>query len=297
MPTETHTPRIAVLIMAHTQPKLLDRLVSGLVTDFDVYLHLDRASGIDTSMFAWRDSVRIVPSRRTFWGSFQVTLAILDLLKAAHRVGYDRYVLISGQDTPIVSNATIRDFYSTNASVDFIMSIPLSSDEIDADIARLTRRYWHAPYRYSGLTARFYWAIEYALELGYRSVLQPKLLGGTFYWGETWFSLRHDTLSSIFDYLHTHPDFMKIFRGSRLAEESFIQTLVRRISPAPNLSESMNTYTDWVRGPTKPRVLDITDVDRIEASGKLFARKIASPSSDSLLKAIETRIGAPSVND
>lgn len=278
------TPRIAILILAHAYPTLLDSLVSRLSTDFDVYLHLDRASDIQTKNFAWGKTVTTVKSRRTYWGSFQCTLAILDLLKTAHARGYDRYVLISGQDVPLVSNQDLIRHFVANAELDFIQSLPLPSPRLNGGIERITRVYWHAPYRHQRLKRLLYNLVEYGLELGYRTVLQPKIIVGKFYWGETWFGLRNSTLSAIFEYLEDNRDFARLFTGSRLGEELFLQTLVRRVSPALTLAEDTITYVDWATGPEKPRVLDESDLPALEKAPHLFARKVHPEKSAALLE-------------
>ena len=280
---EPQAPRIAILILAHAYPTLLDRLITRLSEDFDVYLHLDSASPIKLSGFDWHDKVSLVRSRRTYWGSFQCTRAILDLLSAAQQQGYDRYVLISGQDVPLVSNSEIRSFFAQNADVDFIESLPLPSPVLQGGIERITRVYWHAPYRHQGMRRTFYNLVEYALEIGYRTLLQPKLIVGQFYWGQTWFSLKASTVSAIFAYMEQHPEFLRLFTGSRLGEELFLQTLVRRVQPAPPLGPTTTTFDDWATGPEKPRVLDHTDYEKLIKLPQLFARKVHPEKSKELI--------------
>ena len=102
---------IAILVMAHTEPELLDRLMTRLSASFDVYLHLDKAAPYSLSDFSWSSRVTPVTRRRTYWGAFAVTEAILDLLSTAHNHHYDHYVLISGQDVPLKSNSNITKFF------------------------------------------------------------------------------------------------------------------------------------------------------------------------------------------
>lgn len=283
VPHQTVTPRIAVLVLAHTHPTLLDRLATRLSEDFDVYIHLDRTSKIDLTSFEWRDKVSEVPSRRTYWGSFQCTRAVLDLLSAARQKGYDRYVLISGQHVPLVSNSEISSFFSQNPDLDFIESLPLPSPVLQGGIERISRVYWQAPYRHQGARRWLYNVVEYALELGYRTLLQPKLITGQFYWGQTWFSLKASTVDAIFAYLEKHPDFIRLFTGSRLGEELFLQTLVHRIEPAPQFGPTTTTYDDWITGPEKPRVLDHTDYPTLRGLTQLFARKVDPKKSKKLI--------------
>ena len=287
VPETPRKPRVAILILAHAYPTLLDSLVRRLSPDFDIYLHLDRATDITLESFAWAETVTTVKSRRTYWGSFHCTLAILDLLRTAHARGYDRYVLISGQDVPLVSNSDIVEHFALHPEQDFIQSLPLPSPRLNGGIERITRAYWHAPYRHTGRRRLGYNVVEYGLELGYRTVLQPKIIVGQFYWGETWFGLTHSSVEAIFAYLRENPDFIKLFRGSRLGEELFLQTLVRRVSPKANLAEDTITYVDWKSGPEKPRVLDASDLPSLEKTPHLFARKVHPEKSKELLGELE----------
>lgn len=294
VPASPQKPRVAILILAHAYPTLLDSLVRRLSPDFDVYLHLDRATDITLRDFTWATSVTTVRSRRTYWGSFQCTLAILDLLRKAHAQGYDRYVLISGQDVPLVSNAEIVEHFRNHPERDFIQSLPLPSPRLNGGIERITRVYWHAPYRHTGLRRLVYNIIEYGLELGYRTILQPRIITGQFYWGETWFGLKHSTLEGIFSYMRENPDFARLFRGSRLGEELFLQTLVRRVAPKANLAEDTITYVDWKTGPEKPRVLDASDLTSLRKTPHLFARKVHPEKSKELLRELEQQRSRPS---
>jgi hypothetical protein len=117
--------------------------------------------------------------------------------------------------------------------------------------------------------------VEYALELGYRTVLHAKVLSGKFFWGETWFALTHKTLDKIFDYLTQNPEYFSLFKGSRLGEELFLQTLVRRITPPAILASDTMTYVDWNGGKNgSPKTLTEEDFEVLCSTPHLFARKI-----------------------
>lgn len=275
--------QVAILILAHAYPSLLDRLVRRLISDFDVFLHLDKASKINLPDFNWHNKVTTVKSRRTYWGSFQGTLATLDLLASAHEAGFEHYVFISGQDIPIVSNEAIEEFFSINPGVDFIQSSELDTSPLQGDLDRITRMYWHAPYRYSGWKKFLYNIVEYGLEIGYRTIFQRKIVVGQFFCGAQWFSLTAKTVSLVFEYLDDNPAFLDLFKGSRLAEELFLPTLVRRLESRVDVGRETTSYVDWKTGPEKPRVLDISDLDKLKSTSHLFARKVHPEKSKDLI--------------
>lgn len=270
--------------MAHAYPELLDELVRRLLPDFDVYLHVDKASDLDVQKFDWSGQVTLLKRRRTYWGSFNCTRAVLDFLETAKIGNYSRYVFISGQDIPLVTNREILEFFTENRGVDFIESVPLPSPVLNGGIERITRVYWHAPYRHRGARRAFYNIVEYALEIGYRTFLQPKIIVGEYFWGEAGFSLRHETVAKIFEYLENNTRYIKTFNGSRLGEELFLQTLVKRIDPPAQLAGFTTTYADWKTGPEKPRVLTIDDLAKIQNTHHLFARKVHPEKSKELIE-------------
>jgi len=281
--TDPPAPDVAFLILSHTEPELLDRLVARLSQDFSVYLHIDSAASFRAQDFSWAPRVTSVPSRRTYWGSFECTRAILDLLRTAREGNHSHYVLISGQDLPLKSNADIASFFGTRADTDYVQTIPMPDPSIDGGMERLTRSHWHAFYRYRGLRRLLYQAWELLVAVGYKTVLQEKVLAGEFFRGELWLSLRRPTLDSVFEYLAAHPEYEKVFYASRLSDELFIQTIFGRLQPPESGVYEPTTYVDWHSGPESPRVLDESDVPRLETTDKLFARKISSGKSLALI--------------
>jgi len=280
---------VAVLIMAHAQPELLDKLVSRLSESFDVYLHVDKAAPFSPRDFSWASQVTHVPRRRTYWGAFSVTKAIIDLLTLARARGHKHYILISGQDVPLKSNADIYDFVIGNKGKDFIRTIKMPHPGIQGGMERLTRSYWHAFYRYQGVRRFVYQIVEFLAAVGYRTVFQEKILSGDFYHGETWFTLRAETVDAIVAYMASHPEYVDVFTRSRLGEEIFFQTIIRRLRPDGRDIEDTTTFVDWDMGPESPRIFDISDLGRLSARWELFARKVALPKSEELVNELYLR--------
>lgn len=283
-----HQRPVAVGILAHAFPDLLNQLVAGLLPHFDVYLHVDKASKLDVRQFEWTDQVTLLKRRKTYWGSFNCTRAVLDFLATAKPRNYSRYVFISGQDLPLKTDQEILQFFSKNNDLDFIESFALPSPALHGGLERITRAYWHAPYRHRGARRFFYNVIEYFLEAGYRTLLQPKVLSGKYFWGEAGFALRGETVNKIFEYLEENPGYAKIFKGSRLGEEIFLQTLVKRINPPAKLAGYTTTYADWKTGPEKPRVLTADDLPKLKDTQHLFARKVHPEKSKELIAHFRT---------
>jgi hypothetical protein len=119
--------RIAILITAHNLPHQLDLLMDRLCEAFDVFLHADKWFTYGTNHpRLFRTEMRY----RSYWGSYGQILATLELLKAARKRGaYDRYVLISGQHIPCLSNDEITAFFNLHSATEFTEGWDVNVDE------------------------------------------------------------------------------------------------------------------------------------------------------------------------
>lgn len=265
------------------------KLASRLAEDFSVYVHIDKAAEFDVKQFEIDGVLLSYPRRRTYWGSFECTRAILDLLRLARTNNHSHYILLSGQDVPIRSNADIASFFEENSEWDFARNEKIPFSDIGGGIERITRHYWHAYYRYSGAKRKLYQVAEYMQAASFKFLLPEKILVGSFAWGETWFALRKSTVDKVLSFVEENPSFVRIFRGSRLAEEILIPTILRRLDPSVKTLKRMVTHVDWETGPETPRVLDHNDIETVLETGQLFARKVTSEKSGEFLSWAYTR--------
>lgn len=279
--------RVAMLVMAHNEPELLRLLLTRLVKDFDVFVHIDKRSEAALHE-AIPASPRItrVKGLKASWGSPRFVEAELSLVTAAMRNSYERYVLVSGQCVPLLSNAAIKAVLRRTSQSEWIGADLLESPRDDGFLDRVQRVYWHAPWRYRGIKKVLYSLVEYSLEIAYRTVLRPRKLDGDYYFGQTWFALSHRALHQALDYVAKNPSFRRSFQGARLGEELFLPTAVKRSMPADTRYLGSVSYMDWERGPEKPRVLDETDSQAMKESDRLFARKVTSAKSHTLVESL-----------
>jgi len=70
----------------------------------------------------------------------------------------------------------------------------------------------------------------------------------------------------------TNRSFVRFFRHVLIPDELFFQTIVMNSRFRDDVVNDTLHYVDWDADPG-PAILTVADVDRIETSGKLFARK------------------------
>lgn len=264
---------IAVLILAHANPAQLKRLVAHLEVDFDVFVHLDRRSDIRVSDFTSFTRTTVIKKVRATWGSLGIVRATLELLALASiGPGYDRYVLISGQDLPLKTNAEMSAFFSQHPKTDFVDSNPFA----DAEASRLTRvsRFHFFPRRtfsnrLTTVLADFSRRLDALLSL----VRVRRSMEYRFRWGSQWMDLTSDTVDQVLRLIRSDKEFLKRFRFTFCPDEVFFQTAVESCGRADLSLENPRRYIDWKTGPEHPRILRTEDLAMVEASDMLFARK------------------------
>ena len=269
----------AYLIMAHTQPELLKKLLKMLDNERnDIYLHIDSKAKdypLDEVAAVLQKSKCIFTERTDVkWGSYSQIHCEMVLLKEAVKTEHAYYHLLSGMDLPIKSQEQIFAFFEKYNGLEFV-------DEDDAAIseAALSRvKYTHKFYGKAGSVKDI---------LGALSVKGQKLLGVDktqkygniiFQKGRNWFSITHGLAKLV---VEKEDWIQKVFGQSVCGDELFLQTVARNSEYAekicnPNtMPEVPDTrYIDWKRGSNNnPYVFREDDFEELKNALGLFARK------------------------
>ena len=269
----------AYLIMAHTQPELLKKLLKMLDNERnDIYLHIDSKAKdypLDEIAAVLQKSKCIFTERTDVkWGSYSQIHCEMVLLKEAVKTEHAYYHLLSGMDLPIKSQEQIFAFFEKYKGLEFV-------DEDGATIseAALSRvKYTHKFYGKAGSVKDI---------LGALSVKGQKLLGVDktqkygniiFQKGRNWFSITHGLAKLV---VEKEDWIQEVFGQSVCGDELFLQTVARNSEYAekicnPNtMPEVPDTrYIDWKRGSNNnPYVFREDDFEELKNALGLFARK------------------------
>ena len=275
----TDIKKHAYLIMAHTQPELLKKLLKMLDNERnDIYLHIDSKAKdypLDEIAAVLQKSKCIFTERTDVkWGSYSQIHCEMVLLKEAVKTEHAYYHLLSGMDLPIKSQEQIFAFFEKYNGLEFV-------DEDGAAIseAALSRvKYTHKFYGKAGSVKDI---------LGALSVKGQKLLGVDktqkygniiFQKGRNWFSITHGLAKLV---VEKEDWIQEVFGQSVCGDELFLQTVARNSEYAekicnPNtMPEVPDTrYIDWKRGSNNnPYVFREDDFEELKNALGLFARK------------------------
>jgi hypothetical protein len=203
-------------------------------------------------------------------------LATLDLMALAATGHFDRYLLISGQDIPLKSNAEIAQFFVTHEGTEFLEceALPRADYRENGWMDRVTRYYLPSAQGIPGLRGRLhdraFWTF-YRLNTLFG--ISRSTDGMAFFGGANWWNLTHDAVQGVLDLQRREPRFLRRFRMSSCADEIFVQTAMVAIGFQSRIDSSSLRYSEWEPGALHPRTLRVEDYDRIRHSDALFARK------------------------
>ena len=120
--------KIAFIITAYKLPLHIDRVISLMNHEsFYFFIHLDKKIDIENFQFLTkRKNVFFVKKRSKIkWASFSIAQAVMDSLEEAKSFShFDRYVLMSGQDFPLMTPEEFLKLLHLNPTTEYIHAIP-----------------------------------------------------------------------------------------------------------------------------------------------------------------------------
>ncbi|MDR2474294.1 MAG: beta-1,6-N-acetylglucosaminyltransferase [Bacteroidales bacterium] len=276
---------IAVLMLVHKDKNQAQRLIDHLSKDFAVFVHIDKRSRLKIRC---SENVFIFKKYKSYHGSFNLTMAALFLLQAAFKIGYDRYILISAQDLPVVSNTDIINFFKNN-NHEYLELKKIPTPEGWPPMDRLISYY---PNNFIRNNDRPFYIFLFRCQrklLYIYSKIRPRQIDGDFYGGSQWTNYTHACVEKIFQYLKNNKKIINRFKWTHCSDEIFFQTIIRQITGLAIIHDNLR-YIDWDNGPESPRILRKEDYDKIIRSNSLFARKFDPAVDNDIIEQIYRKI-------
>ena len=278
--------KIAHLILAHKNPKQLERLIRALQhPDFDIYIHIDKKADItpfqhlfnDRNVFAVRNRTKI------YWASFGTIQATLNGFNEILPKGlYDYINVISAQDFPIKPASSIYQFFLDKKGTEFITCE--GAENGWPEIAPRMQKYSLVNFQVKG---------RYAVEALLNKYLPPrkfpfdmKPVGRA-----NWFTLSLNAVQYVMDFIAQHPEYKRFFQFTWGADEVLFSTILYN-SPFKDRIEKNVVYVDWPENNDgHPKLLGSEDFEKLKASDKLFARKFDMEKDAVIFDLLESYIG------
>lgn len=284
---------IAYMLLVHTNPEQVERVVSALPASSSIFIHVDKRAepGVYEDVvrrMQRREKVCFVPRFASRWASAGITRATFSLINAAvaQGVAFDYATLLSGSDYPIKSNAAIAEFLTQRQGSEFIESFAMEKPNRWSDLGGLYR----APDK----------ALRYHFRIRSRVLKTPITrrlpYGLTAYGGSQWWTLSRPAVAYISEFLRQRPKFDRFLNGVFIPDEFAVQTILGNSPFADRLVSDDLRFAIWDRPvPPYPATLKSGDVAEMLASDKLFARKFSMSADSAVFDRIDEAIGSASV--
>lgn len=291
----------AFLILAHTDPEQLKRLINALDSESSFfYIHWDKKNESilnESSIIAElqnHSNIYFIEKRiKVYWGGVSIVYATIELLKEAIKnKDITHFHLLSGIDYPLKPLSYILHFFANN-SHNYVTYYPQESNR-----SHFIDRYYFYDNDYMNhrnkkqnikriiiyqallFIQRCIWFLVQVLGVRIRKKLNLK-----YYHGTQWFSLQRNAIEYIINYLNQNPWILKRFKYTAVCDESFFIML---LMDNPELKATIINNDLRLRlydgMPNRGGyILTEKDFDLIKKSEALFGRKFVSGKSEKLI--------------
>jgi hypothetical protein len=281
--------KIAHLILAHKDPRLVERLVKKLQhKDADIYILLDAKTDINDFIHIENiPGTYFIDKRvKTVWGNYSIiksTLNGLEYILNLHK-NYTHINLLSGQDYPLKPIEEINTFLFANSDKTFMRLLSINDNEWDQGKERLLK-YSFGDYNYKGKYQLQYLANTFLPKRRIPLKLKP-------YGGSQWLTITPECAIYTINYFKSHPGLKRFFRSTWAIDEIFFQTILMNSPLRDKLVNDNLRYIEQ-QGNTRPTIFTIDDAERLTSSGKLFARKFDNDVDTRILHYLDKVVNEP----
>lgn len=279
---------IAFIITAYKLPKHIDRMISLMNhEDFYFFIHLDKKIDIkDFAFLAQRKNVSFIKKRSKIgWGNFSMAQATIECMEEVRSLGnFDRYVLMSGQDFPLMTPNEFVNLLKSNPETEYINAIPYDlNDEWWKWNAIRVDKYSLLNWDFKGntrLTQLLNWITP--------KRKHPKNI--IFAGNANWFCLTSGCVNHMVNLYRNNNELVTHLKYVWGPDEILFPTLAYnspyRDKIMPNL-----TFVEWAGwGIGHPNMLGAGHFDKLINSGKFLARKFDPGYDNEILNMLENRI-------
>ena len=250
---------ISIIINAHKNKEQVQRLINRIKhKDIDIFVHADKKFNVDKF-----DNAKILNTRYDIkWGDDSIINCIISSLKEICNKKYSHYILISGQDYPLVSSGKIVEFLNKNKDKEYIDYVKIGNSDSEWNVSN---RYCY--YRFNNRI------LDYISRKIYNK--REILKGYPHYGGSLWWILTNDCIEYV---ISRYADVSRKLKYTLCADEVIFQTLICNSKFKKNIVNNNYRYIDWschINGLNNgnPNILTKDDYDKMINSGKFFARK------------------------
>lgn len=298
--------KIAYLLMTHRDPQQVKRLVDSLTGSGDFFIHVDKKSNISPFQEAVGDNPQVFWADKRIgvnWAAWSMTVVYLQLLEQAYNSEkkYDRFVFLTGQDYPLMTNAQILEEFSAHRDVEYIMAYKIATSTIPTDKNKVQKKwYFENPFR-SRFLRRCWYSFTYRVftKLSYRPTTKVPLGGVEVesYFGQMLSAFTRDGAKLLIDTFRNDKKYNRVMKHVHASVEHYWQTVIfnsplREKTVQNGQEHEITEHFGWA--PLHYHTyIDVCseycekDFEELKNCGYMFCRKVVPGYSDSLMDLID----------
>jgi len=265
---------LAHLILAHSCPVHLARLLTALGDQHPVFVHVDAKTEFSIYESIDAPNVRWLRNRvPVYWGEYSMVEAILALVREAlaDPVRSDYCILLSGADYPLRSDRYIQEFFRRNAGEQFISLATIPSRDAGLPLTKVNQ------FAMPSDRPLLYWLTKMSARFGigerdhrrHLRSMQP-------YGGSTWWALTRDLCEYIVNFADRNEWFCNFFRHTYSSDETFFHTIVGNSGFASSVRRSL-MYDDWSAGGRHPEMISERHLELFETANEVVLHDAFGP--------------------
>jgi len=301
-------------VQSHRDPEQIVRLLRLLRSGSDgpiILRHDDAVTPFDPAPVLALGNVHLLPAsgrqiRGTFSCGVQPYLDAVEWLETSN-TAYDWLVNLTAQDYPVTPVAGIERFLADTTHDGFVRSWDVLGPDSPWSKRKAKARYWHRfrllppgsdrllrPLRWITRITPLQFYFDYGPWVGVRLLRTPFRNDFRCMGGRSWWTLRHDVVRYLREFLAARPDVVAHYRGTITPEESLVPTVLRASRRFDLVNDDLRyiDYSHAIKG--SPRTLTVADVPMLAAGRYHFARKFELAVDREVLDVIDRELlGTP----
>ena len=216
---------------------------------------------------------------------------------------FDRIFILTGQDYPLWSNARIADELTRHPDKEYIIGLDHTTLPDPVRQRKITHYHFfrdmrHIPFKYSHLLAKAWRGLMVVLPIRKKTYIEMPDGERWHVWqSSAYMCLTADLARHVLRQMTDNKTLMKYFKYAFAPDEMVIPTIIFNspwrdrctVYPRPCYeglqSLSAITYFEYGRA---IKMFSLDDYDKLMASGKMFARKFATGTSDTLMEKLSS---------
>lgn len=305
--------KIAYLISVHKDPIQLGRMIKALYQGENTifFIHVDAKCNIidfeNSINSTYKNNVFFIPNRYLIqWGGFNQVRYQQELLKSCINSGiqFDRVIILTGQDYPLISNEDINNKLNENSDKEFIIGLDISNIQYPPKIKKKLVLYHFfrdlkVPYKFKKIISGSCRILMTILPFRKKTFI--------FIDGKKWDIFQSSAMMcitySLANYINDKMRDKRIinyFKYSFAPDEMVIPTIIFNSPYKDNCTyyakntydglKSLSAITYFNYG-KEIQTFTIENYEELKHSGKMFARKFATGISDSLMDKLDKEHG------